>query len=66
MLYEVITDVFGNWGCRPAHYPAVVDQVLKGTINLRENIETKPLDAINDVIPLALAHKLDRRVILTP
>lgn len=59
-------DVFGNWGCRPAHYPAVVDQVLKGTINLRENIETKPLDAINDVIPLALAHKLDRRVILTP
>jgi 6-hydroxycyclohex-1-ene-1-carbonyl-CoA dehydrogenase len=59
-------DVFGNWGCRPAHYPIVVDQVLSGTINLRDNIEMKPLDMINEIIPLALAHKLEKRVILTP
>ncbi len=59
-------DLFGNWGCRPAHYPVVVNQVLSGTINLRENIETKPLDSINSVIPMALAHKLEKRVIFIP
>ncbi len=59
-------DVFGNWGCRPAYYPVVVDQVLSGAINLRDNIEEKPLDMINDIIPLAFEHKLEKRVILTP
>jgi len=59
-------DVFGNWGCSPAHYPAVVEQVLSGAINLRDNIEEKPLDTINEIIPMAFAHKLEKRVILTP
>jgi 6-hydroxycyclohex-1-ene-1-carbonyl-CoA dehydrogenase len=59
-------DVFGNWGCRPAHYPAVVSQVLNGTITLLENIEERPLDAINDTIADAKAHKLDKRVIFVP
>lgn len=59
-------DIFGNWGCMPEHYPAVVDEVLKGRINIRDNVEPRPLDTINDVIPLALEHKLDKRVIFTP
>ncbi|NOZ07776.1 MAG: 6-hydroxycyclohex-1-ene-1-carbonyl-CoA dehydrogenase [FCB group bacterium] len=58
--------VFGNWGCRPAHYPEVVRQVLTGGINLKDNIEMRPLSSINETIELARAHKLGRRVIFQP
>ncbi len=59
-------DVFGNWGCRPAYYPSVVKQVLSGKINLLDNIEEKPLDSINEIIPRAFSHKLERRIIFVP
>jgi 6-hydroxycyclohex-1-ene-1-carbonyl-CoA dehydrogenase len=59
-------DIFGNWGCKPEHYPACAKDALEGRINLRDNIEARPLETINDVIPLALAHKLEKRVIFTP
>jgi len=59
-------DVFGNWGCSPSHYPAVVRGVLDGAINLRENTETFPLDSINDVIGRSLNHQLKKRAIFTP
>jgi 6-hydroxycyclohex-1-ene-1-carbonyl-CoA dehydrogenase len=59
-------DVFGNWGCRPAYYPSVVNQILSGKINLLDNIEEKPLDSINEIIPLAFSHKLERRIIFIP
>ncbi len=59
-------DLFGNWGCKPEYYPAVVDKVLKEEINLLDNIEEHPLDSINEIIPLALEHKLEKRVIFTP
>jgi len=32
-------DLFGNWGCKPEYYPAVLDKVLKEEINLLDNIE---------------------------
>jgi 6-hydroxycyclohex-1-ene-1-carbonyl-CoA dehydrogenase len=59
-------DVFGNWACRPEYYPDVVTAVLKEEINVRDNIEEHPLDSINDIIGLALKHKLERRAILVP
>jgi len=59
-------DVFGNWGCRPAYYPSVVNQILSGKINLLDNIEEKPLDSINEIIPLAFNHKLEKRIIFIP
>jgi len=58
--------IFGNWGCSPSHYPAVVDGVLAGKINLLDNIETHPLDEINSLVKLAFEHKLERRAILVP
>ena len=64
MAYDA--DVFGNWGCRPAYYPAVVEKVLSKKINLLDNIEEKPLNMINDIIPLAFDHKLDKRIIFIP
>jgi len=59
-------EIIGNWACKPEYYPAVVEDVLAGRINLRDNVEARPLDTINEVIPLALEHKLDKRVIFTP
>ena len=59
-------DVFGNWGCRPAYYTAVVEQVLSGKINLLDTIEEKPLDLINEIIPMAFDHKLEKRIIFIP
>jgi 6-hydroxycyclohex-1-ene-1-carbonyl-CoA dehydrogenase len=59
-------DVFGNWGCKPEYYPDVVKDVIAGRINVRDNIEEQPLDSINEIFPLALHHKLERRVIFVP
>lgn len=58
--------VFGNWGCRPAYYPEVVRQVLAGEINLRDNIELRPLSSINATLIEAQNHQLNRRVVFQP
>lgn len=59
-------EIFGNWACRPELYPAVAEGAIDGSINIRDNIETHPLDSINDVIPLVMNHKIQRRVVFTP
>ncbi len=59
-------DVFGNWGCRPAHYPTVVADVLAGRIELRRNVRRFALADINAVIADAQAHRLDARAVLVP
>jgi len=59
-------DMFGNWGCSPKYYPAVVSGVLDGSINLLDNIVTYPLSQLNEVVKLANDHKLDRRAIMIP
>ncbi len=59
-------DLFGNWGCKPEYYPAVVEKVLRGKIDLMSNIEEHPLDSINEITRLAFEHKLSKRVIFVP
>ena len=59
-------DAFGNWGCRPEYYGPVLKEVLSGKINLRDNIEQRPLDTINEVLSQALDHQLEKRVIFVP
>lgn len=56
----------GNWGCLPEHYPAALDLVLDGRIDLASFVERHPLDQINEVFEAAHAHRLGRRAILTP
>ena len=56
----------GNWGCLPEYYPAALDLVLDGRINLANFVERHPLAQINEVFEAAHAHKLTRRAILTP
>lgn len=59
-------DLFGNWGCSPKYYLPVVEDVLKGRINLRDNIIEYPLSRLNEVVALANAHKLPLRAIMIP
>ena len=59
-------DLFGNWGCSPENYPAALEKVLQGSINVLDNIEEHPLDSINEIVPLAFDHKLSKRVIFVP
>jgi len=59
-------EIFGNWGCKPEYYANVVREVVAGRINVRDNVEERPLDSINDIFKLALEHKLERRVVLVP
>jgi 6-hydroxycyclohex-1-ene-1-carbonyl-CoA dehydrogenase len=56
----------GNWGCLPAHYPAVVDLILSGKVALAPFVERRPLASINEVFPLIHQRKIARRVILVP
>ena len=59
-------DVFGNWGCRPALYPEVIQDVIDGKIQVTENVELRPLGSINETLIEALEHRLNKRVIFTP
>ena len=59
-------DIFGNWGCSPKYYPAVAQDILNGRIQIKENVETFSLSQINEVIQMAIEHKLERRAVLIP
>lgn len=56
----------GNWGCSPAHYPAIVDLVLSKRIALKPFIEMHPLAKIEQLFEAAHAGALTRRAILVP
>jgi 6-hydroxycyclohex-1-ene-1-carbonyl-CoA dehydrogenase len=56
----------GNWGCPPELYPAALDLVLDGRIELAAFVEQHPLDDINAIFAQAHAHRLSRRAVLVP
>jgi len=56
----------GNWGCPPELYPAALDLVLDGKVQLKPFVEQRPLDDINAVFTQAQAHELKHRAILVP
>ncbi|RME28672.1 MAG: 6-hydroxycyclohex-1-ene-1-carbonyl-CoA dehydrogenase [Candidatus Zixiibacteriota bacterium] len=58
--------VIGTWGCKPELYGDVINMVAEGKLKLKPFTETQPLSRINDVFHDALAHKLLKRVVLTP
>lgn len=58
--------VLGNWGCEPGHYPAALDLVLDGRIQLLPFVERRPLDTINEVFAAVHHGGVKRRVILVP
>lgn len=56
----------GNWGCPPDFYPAALDLVLDGKVQIKPFIETQPLDDINRVLGAVHQHAIKRRVVLVP
>lgn len=58
--------LFGNWGCLPELYPAAIELVLAGKVQIRPFSKRFPLDEINQVIASAHGHKLRERAVLVP
>ena len=58
--------VEGNWGCLPEHYPAALQMVLDGKVQLLPFVEYRPLAAINETFADIKDHRVKKRVILTP
>lgn len=58
--------VRGTWGCLPEHYPAVLDLVLSGKVDVRSFVERRPLAAVNGAFEDVRAHRTTQRLVLVP
>jgi len=56
----------GNWGCPPELYPAALDLVLDGKVQVRPFVERHPLDDINHVFHAVHRREIKRRPVLIP
>ncbi len=56
----------GNWGCPPEHYPAALELVLDGKVQIAPFVETRALADINAVFESVHRHEITRRVVLLP
>jgi 6-hydroxycyclohex-1-ene-1-carbonyl-CoA dehydrogenase len=56
----------GNWGCPPEYYPAALDLVLQGKVQIAPFVEKRPLSTINDVFEAVHRHDIRKRVVLVP
>lgn len=57
---------FGNWGCVPEFYPAAVEMVLAGKVNLKPFIKRHPLGDIQSLFESAHRGELTERAVLVP
>lgn len=56
----------GNWGCGPELYPGALELVLSGKVDVKNFVEVRPLDSINETFAAVHDHKLTRRAVLRP
>ena len=56
----------GNWGCPPEDYPAALDLVLDGKVQVAPFVEQHPLSRINAVFDAVHRHEIRKRVVLVP
>ena len=56
----------GNWGCPPELYPAALDLVLDGSVNVKSFVESHPLAQINRVFEAVHQREIRRRAVLIP
>lgn len=56
----------GNWGCPPEYYPAALDLVLQGKVQIAPFVEKRPLGQINEVFEAVHRHDIRKRVVLVP
>lgn len=65
-LMALDATVQGNWGCTPDLYPAVLELVLSGAVQIAPFVERRPLASINQSFADIHGRKVARRVILVP
>ena len=56
----------GNWGCLPSLYPAALELVLSGQVQMQPFVRLHSLDEINAVFEAVRAHVLTERAVLVP
>ena len=56
----------GNWGCPPEYYPAALDLVLDGKVQIAPFVTKRPLDSINEVFAAVHQREIRERVVLVP
>jgi 6-hydroxycyclohex-1-ene-1-carbonyl-CoA dehydrogenase len=56
----------GTWGCLPDHYPAVVELVLSGAVDVKLLSERHPMSQINALFNALHAGSLKKRPVLIP
>jgi 6-hydroxycyclohex-1-ene-1-carbonyl-CoA dehydrogenase len=56
----------GNWGCPPEYYPAALDLVLQGKVQIAPFVEKRPLETINEVFAAVHHREIRKRVVLVP
>jgi 6-hydroxycyclohex-1-ene-1-carbonyl-CoA dehydrogenase len=59
-------EIIGTWGCLPQYYPAALQMVLDGRIQIEPFVETRPMSTIRETFEEAHAGKLMKRIVLTP
>jgi 6-hydroxycyclohex-1-ene-1-carbonyl-CoA dehydrogenase len=56
----------GNWGCAPELYPAILEKVLAGKIDVVSHAALRPLSRIAQTLEDVHARRVDRRIVLVP
>jgi 6-hydroxycyclohex-1-ene-1-carbonyl-CoA dehydrogenase len=59
-------DIIGTWGCLPKYYPAVLDMVQSGKVEIDSILETRPMSTIGQAFEDAHSGTLTKRIVLTP
>jgi 6-hydroxycyclohex-1-ene-1-carbonyl-CoA dehydrogenase len=64
MAYDA--EIVGTWGCLPKHYPAALQMVIDGRIQIEPFVEVRPMSTIQETFAEAHSGMLAKRVVLTP
>ena len=56
----------GNRGCPPELYPAALDLVLEGKVQIKPFVEAHPLDDVNHVFEAVHHRDIKRRAVMVP
>ncbi len=56
----------GNWGCPPESYPAALELVLEGKVQIKPFVEPHPLDDINSVFEAVHHRDIKKRAVMVP
>jgi 6-hydroxycyclohex-1-ene-1-carbonyl-CoA dehydrogenase len=66
-LMALDATAFGSWGCSPRLYPAAIDLVTSGAVQVRPFIESHPLADAPGLFEAAVRHEgSGRRPVLIP